>query len=117
MIMDAEPVDALASVPLVVAVERTIAELQPAPKAAGLVTLARLYALAIADAGASQNALKEMGPKLATVLVALGAGKGIEAPLPAAGVPVTPSLIEPTSTGDPVADEVAAMRQRKRGAS
>lgn len=102
-------------VSMVMDVEATLAALDLPPRAAGLVTLARLYARAIDEADGSQNALKEMGPKLATVLVALGAGKGAD-PL---ALPV-PSTSEPAvitaPAADPVEDEIARMRRRKAGA-
>lgn len=60
---------------IVVEVERTIAAVKPGPEAAGLVALARAYAAQIAYAEASQNALRDLGPKLTTVLIALGASR------------------------------------------
>lgn len=76
-------------------VERSIAALDPdeLPENAGLVALARLYALAIAESGGSQNCLKEIGPKLTATLVALGAGK--RAGRGAAQPVVTPAPAEP----------------------
>ena len=104
-------------VSMVMDVEATLAALDLPPRAAGLVTLARMYARALDEADGSQNALKEIGPKLATVLVSLGAGKGL-GPDPSA-LPV-PSTSEPAvitaPAADPVEDEIARMRRRKAGA-
>ena len=68
---------------ITVEVERSIKALDPdeLPENAGLVALARLYALVLGEAGATQNSLKEIGPKLAAVLTALRT-KMSTAPLP-----------------------------------
>jgi hypothetical protein len=71
---------------IIVETERSIAALDPdgLPENAALVTLARMYALVIAESGGTQNCLKEIGPKLTATLVALKRAR----PAPAAGVPV-----------------------------
>lgn len=86
------------------------------PENAGLVALARLYALALAEAGGTQNSLKEIGPKLAATLVALrkkmsNAPLDLEQPTPA---PVEPSEVEAARAAptDPVVIEMAAARER-----
>lgn len=104
-------------VSMVMDVETTLAALDIPPRGQALVTLARLYARTIDECDGSQNVLKEIGPKLSTVLVALGAGKGLGPDPSVLPAPVTsepaPSVVLPT--GDPVADEVAQMRRRKLG--
>lgn len=86
---------------IVTEVERTIGALDPGEEFAGLVALARHYAAAIAYAGASQNVLKDLGPKLTTVLVALGARK-----LPA--VAPQPAPVEGSAE-----DELARLREKR----
>lgn len=89
---------------IVTEVERQIDALDLNDESAGLVALARHYAAAIAYAGASQNALKDLGPKLNTTLVALGGRR-----LPAKSAPEA----APEGSAE---DELAKMRQ-KRGRS
>lgn len=97
---------------LILDVERTIAELKPPPKAAALVTMARLYAAAIDEAGGSQNSLKEIGPKLTAVLVALGAGKvGSAAALPEPAA--VPEVVEARQSTEPT-NELDRARARRR---
>lgn len=100
-------------------VERSIAALDPdhLPENAGLVALARLYALTLHESGPTQNALKEIGPKLTATLTALGAGKRsasaplpLPVPAPAEHVPtaIEAARAEPGSPGD----ELAIARER-----
>lgn len=98
--------------------ERSIRALDPdgLPENAALVALARLYALALAEAGGTQNSLKEIGPKLATVLGELrkklsSAPLDLERPTPAA---VEPDPIEAARAAppDPAVDELARARAR-----
>lgn len=112
---------------IVVETERSIAALDPdgLPENAALVTLARMYALAIADSGGSQNCLKEIGPKLTATLTALGAGKRARgssaepAPVPTPQ-PVEPSEIEaarvvPDDTATVLSMERARADRLRRG--
>lgn len=103
-------------VSMVMDVETTLAALDIPPRGAALVTLARLYARTIDECDGSQNVLKEIGPKLATVLGQLGAGKGLAPELPAAAPEPVPQAVEALiAQGDPVEDEIARMRRRKMG--
>lgn len=102
---------------IAVEVERSIAALDPdgLPENAGLVALARLYALALSEAGGTQNSLKEIGPKLAAVLAELrkklsNAALPLDTPTAA---PVEPTEIAAARTGpDEPADELARARAR-----
>lgn len=102
---------------ITVETERSIKALDPdeLPENAGLVALARLYALALADAGGTQNSLKEIGPKLAAVLTELrkkmsSAPLPLEQPTPAA---TEASEIEAARAAPDVpADELAIARER-----
>lgn len=79
---------------ITVQVERSLQALDPdeRPECAGLVALARLYALTLHESGPTQNALKEIGPKLTATLVAIGklaaVRPGTELPAPAPAAPV-----------------------------
>lgn len=103
---------------IIAATERSIKALDPneLPENAGLVALARLYALALAEAGGTQNSLKEIGPKLAAVLTELrkklsNAPLDLEQPTPAA---VAPDPVEAARAAppDPAEDELARARAR-----
>lgn len=102
---------------ITVEVERSIAALDPEglPENAGLVALARLYALALGEAGGTQNSLKEIGPKLAAVLGELrkklsSAALPLETPTPA---PVERDAMEAArAEPDVPADELALARAR-----
>jgi hypothetical protein len=102
---------------ITVEVERSIKALDPdeLPENAGLVALARLYALALGEAGGTQNSLKEIGPKLAAVLGELRkklstAPLPLEQPTPAA---TELDAIEAARTEvDPALDELARARAR-----
>lgn len=98
--------------------ERSIKALDPdeLPENAGLVALARLYALTLHESGPTQNALKEIGPKLTAVLAELrkklsNAPLPLEQPTP---VPVEPGEVEAARSAqlDPAVDELARARAR-----
>lgn len=102
---------------ILVETERSLAALDPdrLPENAGLVALARLYALTLGESGPTQNALKEIGPKLTAVLAELR-----KRPAPAApGLPVPqPEPVEATelesvrTPADPVAGVLDLERAR-----
>lgn len=103
---------------IVTATERSIMALDPGelPENAGLVALARLYALALAEAGGTQNSLKEIGPKLAAVLTELrkklsNAPLDLERPTPVATEP-EPVEAARAAPPDPAVDELARARER-----
>jgi hypothetical protein len=98
-------------------VERSLAALDPdnSPENAGLAALARLYALTLAESGPTQNALKEIGPKLTAVLAELRKRPASAAP----GLPTAqPDAVEPTEVeaartlADPVAGVLDLERAR-----
>jgi hypothetical protein len=98
--------------------ERSIKALDPdeLPENAGLVALARLYALTLHESGPTQNALKEIGPKLTAVLAELRK-KLSNAPLPLEQptlAPVEPGEVEAARSAqlDPAVDELARARAR-----
>lgn len=102
---------------ITVEVERSIQQLDPDgdPALAGLVALARLYALTLHESGPTQNALKEIGPKLTAVLAELRKKYAPAAP----GLPVaTPTALAPDeieqarTAPDGPADELAIARER-----
>lgn len=110
---------------IVVETERSIAALDPDHLAenAGLVALARMYALTIADSGGTQNCLKEIGPKLTAVFTALGAGKRarpvqpVATPAPAEPVPseIEAARAEPDGAGSILSMERARAERLRRG--
>jgi hypothetical protein len=105
---------------ILVEVERSLTVLDPdhAPENAGLVALARLYALTLGESGPTQNALKEIGPKLTAVLAELRKGFRPAPALPhPAEAPEVPTAVEAARTpDDPIAAVLDMERERVRRA-
>lgn len=90
--------------------ERAITALDPPPQHAALVALARMYVIEIGDGGDS-GALALFGPKLAAVMIRLGAtARPRTSP---ADVPADSPPVEPAASARPAGSPVDEIRQRR----